>query len=80
MSPRRTATAGASIEYYTPAYVGEVLVAEAVVRHHTGRNSLVDVTIRSGARVVAEYRGRGAVLRRPDSAVGNRTADQSEES
>ena len=74
-----TATAGASIEYYTPAHVGEELVAEAIVRHHTGRHSLVDVTVRSGPRVVAEYRGRGAVLRRPDSAVGSRTADQSEE-
>jgi acyl-CoA thioesterase len=56
-------TAEASILYVAPAHVGEVLVAEASVRLIEGRTSLVDVTVRGGERVVAEYRGRGVVLR-----------------
>lgn len=57
-----TATADASIVYLSPARVGEVLVAEARVRHRTARQVFVDVTVRSGDRLVADYRGRGAVL------------------
>lgn len=57
-----TATADASIVYFSPARVGETLVAEARVRHTTSRQSLVDVSVRSGDRLVAEYRGRGALL------------------
>lgn len=57
-----TATADASIVYFSPARVGETLVAEARVRHTTGRQSLVDVSVRSGDRLVAEYRGKGAQL------------------
>lgn len=60
-----TATSGASIEYYSPVPVGEVLVAEARVRHAARRRSLVDVTVRCGDRVVAEYRGKGALLPKP---------------
>ncbi|MFW0796729.1 hotdog fold thioesterase [Gordonia sp. CPCC 205515] len=58
-----TVTAGASITYYTPAHIGDDLVADATVRHLEGRHSLVDVTVRCGERVIAEYRGRGAVIR-----------------
>lgn len=58
-----TVTTSASITYLTPARMGEVLVAEGVVRYAVGRQSLVDVTVRSGDRVVAEYRGHGLVLR-----------------
>jgi acyl-CoA thioesterase len=57
-----TATASASIVYFTPALVGDELIAEAAVRHRAGRQCLVDVTVRCGDRVVAEYRGRGVVL------------------
>ena len=57
------ATTDASIAYFSPALLGEELVAEAHVRHVVGRRSLVDVTVRSGTRVVAEYRGRGTSSR-----------------
>ncbi|PWU55481.1 phenylacetic acid degradation protein PaaD [Micromonospora globispora] len=60
-----TATADASIVYFSPARVGEVLIAEAQVRHTTRRQSLVDVSVRSGERLVAEYRGKGALLPKP---------------
>jgi acyl-CoA thioesterase len=63
-----TATADASIAYFSPARVGEVLVAEARVRHRTRRQAFVDVTVRSGDRLVADYRGRGAVLPAPSSS------------
>jgi acyl-CoA thioesterase len=66
-----TATAGASILYFSPAHVGEELLAEAVVRHLAGRQSLVDVTVRCGPRLVAEYRGRGTVLRHSDDSAGD---------
>jgi acyl-CoA thioesterase len=53
-------TASADITYVGPAHVGEELTAEAVVRYAGERQCLVDVTVRCGSRVVAEYRGRGA--------------------
>jgi acyl-CoA thioesterase len=56
-------TAAASIVYLSAAHVGEELIAEAEVRHAGERQSLVDVTVRCGNRVVAEYRGRSAQLR-----------------
>lgn len=58
-----TVTAAADITYYAPAFVGDTLVADGAVRHLTGRHSLVDVTVRRGVDVIAEYRGRGAVMR-----------------
>jgi acyl-CoA thioesterase len=58
-----SATAAASIVYFSPAQVGEQLIAEAQVRHVGERQSLIDVTVRCGERVVAEYRGRSARLR-----------------
>jgi acyl-CoA thioesterase len=63
-----SATAAASIVYLGPAHVGEELTAEAQVRHAGDRQSLIDVTVRCGERVVAEYRGRSARLR---SAAGH---------
>ena len=60
-----TATADASIVYFSPARVGEVLLAEARVRHRTSRQVFADVTVRSGDRLVADYRGRGALLSPP---------------
>src|SRR3954453_1854590 len=58
----RSATAAASIVYLSPARVGEELVAEAQTRLADERQSLVNVTVRCGGRVVAEYRGRIARL------------------
>ena len=58
-----TVTTSASIAYLMPARSGEELVAEAVVRHALGRQSLVDVTISTGDRVIAEYRGHGLARR-----------------
>ena len=63
-----SATAGASIVYFSPAHVGDELIAEAQVRHAGERQSLVDVTVRCGERVVAEYRGRSARLRSAPSS------------
>lgn len=62
-----TATTEASIVYFSPARVGEVLVADGQVRHTTRRQSLVDVSVRCGERLVAEYRGKGALLRKPSA-------------
>jgi acyl-CoA thioesterase len=62
-----TVTTSASITYLRPARVGEGLVADAVVRHARGRQCLVDVTISSGDRVVAEYRGHGLAPREPSA-------------
>lgn len=62
-----TATTEASIVYFSPARIGEVLFAEAHVRHTTHRQSLVDVRVRSGDRLVAEYRGKGALLAKKPS-------------
>jgi acyl-CoA thioesterase len=58
-----SATAAASIVYVGPARVGERLTAQAQVRHVGERRSLVDVTVRCGERVIAEYRGQSARLR-----------------
>jgi len=58
-----TVTAGADITYYSPAFVGDTLFADGAVRHLSGRHSLVDVTVRRGSEVIAEYRGRGAIVR-----------------
>ena len=57
------ATADASITYLTPAHVGEHLLAEAEVTFNEGRRVIVDVTVRSGERTVAIYRGTGRALR-----------------
>jgi acyl-CoA thioesterase len=62
-----TATADASIVYHSPARVGDVLLAEARVRHRTSRQVFVDVAVRSGDRLVADYRGRGVLLPAPVS-------------
>jgi acyl-CoA thioesterase len=58
-----TVTTSASITYLVPAQAGEELVAEAVVRYALGRQSMVDVTVSSGDRVIAEYRGHGLARR-----------------
>jgi acyl-CoA thioesterase len=49
---------GADIAFLRPVPVGAELVAEAVERAMTGRSGLYDVTVRTGAEAVAEFRGR----------------------
>jgi acyl-CoA thioesterase len=64
-----TVAAGADIVFVAPAKVGDVLVAEATERALFGRSGLYDVTVRRGAEVIAEFRGRSHRLAsRPASA------------
>jgi acyl-CoA thioesterase len=53
-----TVAAGAEIVFVVPARLGDVLEAEAVERTLFGRTGIYDVTVRRGADVVAEFRGR----------------------
>ena len=59
-----TVAASADITFISPAREGESLTAEAMERQLYGRSGLYDVTVRSGARVVAEFRGRSRTLGR----------------
>lgn len=49
---------GADIAFLRPVPLGAELVAEAAERARVGRSGLYDVTVRAGAEVVAEFRGR----------------------
>ena len=53
-----TVAAAADIIFVAPARVGDVLVAEAVLRTRFGRAGLYDVTVRRGEEIIAEFRGR----------------------
>jgi acyl-CoA thioesterase len=57
-----TVAAGADITFVAPVRQGEVLEAEAVERTRYGRSGIYDVTVRSGRKVVAEFRGRSRTL------------------
>jgi acyl-CoA thioesterase len=57
-----TVAAGADITFVAPARDGDVLVAEAAERVSYGRSGIYDVTVRRGAQVVAEFRGRSRVI------------------
>jgi acyl-CoA thioesterase len=57
-----TVGASADIVFIAPARVGDVLVAEAVVRTRFGRSGLYDVTVRRAGDVIAEFRGRSHQL------------------
>ncbi|WP_433715978.1 PaaI family thioesterase [Nocardia sp. CA-084685] len=61
-------TAAADIQFLRPAYLGDVLTAEAIVRSRSGRTMVCDVTIRCADEVIAEFRARGSLLgeRRPE--------------
>ena len=50
--------AGAEIVFIAPVRLGDVLEAEALERTVFGRTGIYDVTVRRGADVVAEFRGR----------------------
>ena len=58
-----TVAAAAEIVFVAPARVGDLLTAEANVRTRFGRSGIYDVTVRSGDRVIAEFRGRSSELR-----------------
>jgi acyl-CoA thioesterase len=49
---------GADITFVRPVPLGAELVAEATERVLAGRSGVYDVTVRVGAEVVAEFRGR----------------------
>ena len=57
-----TVAASAEIVFVAPARAGDVLVAEAALRTRFGRSGLYDVTVRRGADVIAEFRGRSHQL------------------
>ena len=59
-----TVAAAAEIVFVTPAYAGDVLTGEAVVRTRFGRAGLCDVTIRRDGDVIAEFRGRSHQIAR----------------
>lgn len=60
-----TVAAGAEIVFVAPARLGDVLEAEALERTVFGRTGIYDVTVRRGAEVVAEFRGRSHRLAAP---------------
>jgi acyl-CoA thioesterase len=55
---RATVGAAAEITFVAKALVGDELAAEAVLRTQFGRTGIYDVTVRRGADVIAEFRGR----------------------
>ncbi|TNC27864.1 hydroxyphenylacetyl-CoA thioesterase PaaI [Amycolatopsis alkalitolerans] len=59
-----TVAAGAEISFVTSARLGDELVATAEERTRYGRNGIYDVTVRRGAEVIAEFRGRSRTLSR----------------
>jgi acyl-CoA thioesterase len=59
-----TVAAAAEIAFLAPARAGDVLDADAQVRTQRGRTGIYDVTVRRGAEVIAEFRGRSTELRR----------------
>jgi acyl-CoA thioesterase len=61
-----TVASGADITFTAPSRLGDVLVAEAVVRSAFGRSGLTDVTVKraSDGQVIAEFRGRSRSLKR----------------
>jgi len=60
---RVTVAASASIDFLAPAHVGDVLQAEANVRHQGRRTGLYDIVVANGeGRAVALFRGRSHSL------------------
>ena len=57
-----TVAAGADIAFLAATRLGDELVATAVQRYRRGRSGIYDVTVRCGAVVVAEFRGRSREL------------------
>ena len=59
-----TVAAGFEIDFLEPARLGQVLQAHAREVALRGRSGLYDVTVRAGATVIAEFRGRSRSLGR----------------
>ena len=62
--------AGADITFLSPVRSGDVLRAVASERARYGRSGLYDVTVRRGALVVAEFRGRSRLAGRLSGQAG----------
>lgn len=62
---RVTVAQGCDIVFVAPATLGDELSAEAVERARYGRNGIYDVTVRTGDRLIAEFRGRSRDLGTP---------------
>jgi acyl-CoA thioesterase len=60
---RSTVAASCEIRFLAPTRLGDVLVADAVERSRSGRDGVYDITVRSGATVVAEFTGRSKEIR-----------------
>lgn len=58
----RTVAQACDISFVAPAYEGDLLVAEAVERHRSGRNGIYDIRVTRGGEVVAEFRGRSRTI------------------
>src|SRR4051812_13512535 len=54
--------AGADVTFLAPVRAGDELSAEGIERAVRSRSGLYDVTVRRGAEVVAEFRGRSRAL------------------
>jgi acyl-CoA thioesterase len=57
-----TVASGGEISFLLPARIGDELHAEANLRTLSGRSGIYDVTVRSSAGVVAEFRGRSRAV------------------
>jgi acyl-CoA thioesterase len=57
-----TVAAGAEITFLRAAQAGDELEARAVERVRHGRSGIYDVTVRRGADVIAEFRGRSRTI------------------
>lgn len=64
---RLTVAAGADISFTAPGKLGDILVAEGLVRSAFGRSGITDVTVKreSDGQIIAEFRGRSRSLKRP---------------
>jgi acyl-CoA thioesterase len=58
----KTVAAGAEITFLRAAQAGDELEARAVERVRHGRSGIYDVTVRRGADVIAEFRGRSRTI------------------
>ena len=68
-----TVGAGVDINYIAAAYEGQTLRAEARLKTQYGRNSIVDVTVTCGGKLIAEFRGRGRTIKPPTATEGQQT-------
>jgi acyl-CoA thioesterase len=59
-----TVASGAEVSFVAAARLGDELVATAAERTRYGRNGIYDVTVRRGAEVIAEFRGRSRTIER----------------